>query len=424
MNTEFPNRIPTIRQSNSTASQTTVTVKTGVDDSEYKNKVTNVLKEALKLLNNVADNVGNLLNRSKTNTRTSSKTKDSDGIIPELSTQTEILKTGVNSLNKLTDAIEGYFKNNNTINAQNNNNSKDDDKKDSENTSLLKLSFRKIINGISAIRGSWNSGIKNLQRTTENLSDSIGSTIGSVFGSGLFGKMISGIITKSLSFAVSKILVGMVLSNLPMLAIGAAVIAAIYLVVKYSKEIWEGIKWLGYSIDQAFDALISILPWGKSKYEESRKQLAGEAGVSEDFIKEYYGDTVRGRNQAYEDWKKAGEDEAFKQDLISKITAAHQEAFDKLPTYDSFQFSDRKRTDSIITQIYNNTTVNNGSGVSSMTDLDLQLPNVPTTIVSPVTTNSSQMINFNDLGKNINSAKAKDSMEFGLNRSYGSFGLH
>lgn len=191
---------------------------------------------------------------------------------------------------------------------------KDEEKKNAVET---KKRVGSIVTAINSIKKTWSGVIESIQRMTDDITNGVGSAMGEVFGSGLFGRTLGSIFSKVLSFAVSKILVGIVLANLPTVAIVAGVIAAIGALIYFAEEIWEGIKWLGMVFDQSISWLVDI--FGKSKYTEARENLAKEVGFSEDTIREYYGDTVRGRDQMLEDYRKTQEDPKFKKELLEKI---------------------------------------------------------------------------------------------------------
>ena len=330
MNTEFPTRIPTIRNgqtiaNSSSNSQNSTTAK---ETSMFQKQVLDVVENAVKTLKNLTDKVTDFFNskvfgnKSEINVKVDN-TKPSTG---SSSRNFNVLHETMTTLKSLTQIVGDFFnrdifhpfRRKEDVEAKpstpGSKKSRDEDEKQ-ENKG-----FRRFVkDGIKGLRSSWKKSISDLQSTVEQTTMSIGTGIGRVFGQGVFGNMIGKIITKALNFAVSKVLIGFVVANLPWVALGAAIIAAIYLVVKYSQEIWDAIKWVGYAIDQGIDAIIDILPWGKSKYEENRKDMAKHMGVSEEAILDYYGDTIRGRNQAYEDWKRMETDYAFAAEMRKKI---------------------------------------------------------------------------------------------------------
>lgn len=368
MDTEFPRRIPTVRNNTDAA----VVNYSSTKSEEYLSKTEKFQQEILKIITDAIKTFEKLLTESiNTDKNTAAKKKRSGDSSSNTGTNAVDSGTGVLavfnkavlSLDKVVDIVQnGKF---------------------GEFNSWLS---KKLDRGFSSIHESWTDGLKNLQRTVESTSDTIGGAIGSIFGSGLFGRTISSIITKALTFAVNKVLIGLVLSNLPMTLLVGGIVAGIAALIYYSKEIWEGIKWLGWSIDQGLDAIASI--WKDSKYENARKELGKQTGLSESDILEYYGDTVRGRNQAYEDYKKSLTDENFKKDLIEQIKSGHAEALAKIPTYSNLQLSGEK---SSITEYYNNTTINNNNNdslTSSSGQLALDsLPDVSTMMpINNVTT--------------------------------------
>lgn len=278
MNTEFPNRIPTVVNNQATTSSKTTSIK--VVDSDDTKSFQKDAKEALKKLygwlEKVNDTVYDFFTDYKNNENDRKKAKT------KVSAKPDSVDIAKNKDNKNDDDEESFMKalkwalNDIWM----------DVKKTADRLSLKNTSF-----------------ITSLQKTIESTNASIGSAIGGVFGSGLIGKAIGGTITKALNFAVSKVLVGIVASNLPMILLVGGIIAAIGTLIYFAEDIWDSIKWLGWAIDQGIDAIIDVLPWGKSKYADARKQMAEGLGVSEDAIKAMYGDTVRGRNQMYEDYK-------------------------------------------------------------------------------------------------------------------------
>lgn len=315
MNTEFPSRIPTIKTTQNNSTTNINTNSTSLSESFQKNAL-DAINNAVSILKSLTEKVTDFLNTKILGSKPKEDKKKDDntkkdsqqGVI------TNVVTEGVSILKRFTNMVGDFF-----------HRSTDDDENDSEKEDSTektdRIAFRKFMkDGISKLRASWNKGIKDLQGSVAQSAMLIGSGVGRVFGSGVFGNMISKVITKALSFAVSKVLIGFVVANLPWVAIGAAILAAIYLIVKYADQIWEGIKWVGYAIDQGIDAILDVLPWGKSKYEKSRQEMAAKLGVSEDAIKDYYGDTVRGRNQAYEDWKKMQLDDDFRREMTEKIT--------------------------------------------------------------------------------------------------------
>lgn len=355
MDTEFPRRIPTVRNNTDAA----VVNYSSTKSEEYLSRTEKFQQEILKIITDAIKTFEKLLTESiNTDKDTAAKKKRSGDSSSNPGTNAVDSGTGVLavfnkavlSLDKVVDIVQnGKF---------------------GEFNSWLS---KKLDHGFSSIHESWTDGLKNLQRTVESTSDTIGGAIGSIFGSGLFGRTISSIITKALTFAVNKVLIGLVLSNLPMTLLVGGIVAGIAALIYYSKEIWDGIKWLGWSIDQGLDAIASI--WKDSKYENARKELGKQTGLSESDILEYYGDTVRGRNQAYEDYKKSLTDENFKKDLIEQIRAGHTEALAKIPTYSNLQLSGEK---SSITEYYNNTTINNNNNDSlSSSSGQLALDSLP-----------------------------------------------
>lgn len=184
---------------------------------------------------------------------------------------------------------------------------KEEEKKDRHN----------IFSVVKGLNKKWTEFIEPLQKMTDDISSSIGNAMGEVFGSGIFGRAMSSVFSKVLSYAVSKILVGIALANLPTILIVSGIVAAIGALIYYAEEIWEGIKWLGMVFDQGIAWIVDI--FGKSKYTKAKEGLAKEIGINEEDILKYYGDTVRGRDTMLEDYRKAIDDPKFKKELIDKI---------------------------------------------------------------------------------------------------------
>lgn len=268
----------------------------------------------------------------------------------------QIFKNVINSLRTISDTVANWFtRNPTTQNPAQSSQAKKEVKKEREERIGF---FKRVSRGFSSLGDAWRRGIDELKYTFESVSSSIGSAIGGVFGSGLFGNLISKIITKALNFAVTKILLGVITAHLPTIAIITAVIGAIAALAYWGEDIykgiqwieqqiwkgiqwigeqiWEGIKWfwdglkkIGWAIDQAIGDLIDILPWGKSKYTKAKEGLADAAGVDKRAIEKLYGKTIEGRNQMLEDWRKLETDEDFKKELLGKLRSNNLEIHKK-----------------------------------------------------------------------------------------------
>ena len=460
MNTEFPSRIPTVRRTaNTSTNNSTYTSTTkDADDSSFQKEVSRVLKEGLKFLKSVTENVSNLLDSSegtkKTNKFAKQEKTESEGFIEK---SFNVLKETMNTLKSLTTLVSDFF--NGKSNAytpsssdSSTNNSKNVEDPISKMDELFKLfvtvtekftwwsslsfveKFKTIASGaIKVIKAGfeklstqWSKGISKLQYVAENTAESIGDGIGSIFGTGLFGRMISNIITKALTFAVSKVLIGFALSNLPMTLLAGSILTAVGLVVYYSREIWDGIKWLAWSIDQGIDAILSLFT--ESKYKNAREQLARASGLTDEDILNYYGDTVKGRNQALEDYKRSKTDEEFKKNLISQIKEANKEALDKLPKYSSLQLDNKGST---ISEFYNNTTINNNGITDTLSPYagTLALADVPNFDAMGGMTNVNNISNtynntaVNAIGNNTYGNKGTLSLGGGYSNNSGGFTL-
>ena len=205
--------------------------------------------------------------------------------------------------------------------------------KDPRETKKESTFREKVASGFSSISSTISNSFKSLRNTFDGITDNISGAIGSVFGSGILGNVVgkavgsavkatTTLITKSIGTAMKatgslfKNLVVGLLSNAPMTLTIIAIAGIVALIAYYSEEIWEAIKWLGYALDQFWDALTNIFTPSQSKYEIAKQELAEKYGVTPTVIEEKYGDTVRGRNQMYEDWKeivKNGNEKLFEE---------------------------------------------------------------------------------------------------------------
>ena len=303
MNTEFPSRIPTVVQNTSTNTGSTTTSTTDSSTKSFRDQLISIFKSVIDNLHKISDSIINFFKSG-----------------PSRSTQPARPTSDV----------------------------KRDEKDRAERTSF----YQRVARGFTALNDVWHRGIDSLRMTVDQTAMSLGSAIGGVFGRGVFGNLITKAITSALKFAVSKILIGMVLSHLPTIAIIGAIIAAIYILYEHfdeivgaikwlgtqiwdgityvAEQVWEGIKWVGHAFDQAINSIIDILPWTKSKYTKAQEGLAEKSGISEKIIKAYYGDSVSGRDRMLEDWRKAQEDEAYMNELKRKFTTKKGE-------YDAYQ---------------------------------------------------------------------------------------
>lgn len=424
MNTEFPSRIPTVV--NSQSNSATLASSTSSDASFQKN-VLDVFNTTIKFLKSITDKVSNLSSgqvKSKANKKTTAKNKEDEETRQFQVNTFDILKSTTATLNNLTNIVSDFIDNKlpKLFDTKVKSNKTDPS---ATNQATLNLVSHRFTDSLDSIKNMWKSGIESLQNTVESVSSSIGDAIGGIFGSGIFGRMMSKIITKALSFAVGKILVGMVVSNLPMILIGGAIIAAITALVYFSKEIWDAIKWLGYALDQGIDAIIDILPWGTSKYKEAREELAKDVSnayginVSEEDILDMYGDTVRGRNQAYEDFKLAYEDEDAYLDVLEKIKAYKKgelEEWEKNKK-ESFQISGSPSTINDFSGAANDL-----DAIRTANDLDLDIKSGAgdnnNINVSPVTQTTVNNTSVNNIGNNVSNSKSITSLNPN-NQQYG-----
>ena len=287
-----------------------------------------------------------------------------------------------------------------------------------------------LVTGLTNLNERFQMGIESLSNTVESTVNTIGNSVGSVFGEGLFSQMISNAITKSFTFVinkvllkflakamaafVNKILLGVLTANLPITLIVLGIVAAVGLIVYYAEEIWNAIKWLGHAIDQGIAAVIDVLPYGKNKYVESRKDFAQAAGVSEDDIKEMYGDTVEGRNQAYEDWKRAQTDEDYYLELLDKARKYKQEQIEATPKQESFQL---EGSQNIVDDIYGNADLSRAAQEIKeleypIEDLDLEDEEAMGNNInlSPVSTTTINNTAVNNMGNNVSNSKSFTSL--------------
>ena len=389
MITEFPTRVPTVRKKASTA---TTSVSTTTEDKNLKSQVSNILKEtmnSLKAFTNKMENFFNtkLSSKSKSESATKEDSVAKDSTVIQVG---KIVDESLNVLKSISSAIIDYFQAKNGLVAT----TKIEEENKDEETTEEKRSFKRFVRGaLNKVNSSWKNSLSSLSSTMEGVSESVGGAVSKVFGGGMFGKMMGNIIKKAIGFAVNKLLVGIILSNLPMTLIVLGIVAAIALIVYYSKEIWEAIKWLGYSIDQGIDWIVSKLPWGKSKYEQSRQEMADALGVSAEAIKDYYGDTVKGRNQAYEDWKAMKDDPAALQALADKVQAKSGWVMQQSKTQDSLQLTSGSR-DAIkeVQNFITNNTYNNGPVDQSPLDTTY-LPDA-SMLMTPVTNTTVNNVNM------------------------------
>lgn len=330
MNTEFPSRIPTVTNNNATnASGVTITGSS----TSFQRELMTIFNETVKFLESITDKVSDLASGASSNT---TKKKSDTQVKSEKETEnfqiktTTVLSNCLTSINNLTNIVNDFFTNKLPNLLKVNVGSFSDEPEantpiDTMSDLLLSLMKKTIEwnnmslfqkfgiifqtasntfkSGFEELNTAWKNGMKNLQGSVENLAGDIGGAIGSVFGQGIFGRTIGKIINKSISWAVGKLLIGMIMSNLPMTALVTGIVAAVGLIVYFAGEIWEAIKWLGYAIDQGIDAILDVV--GESKYKKAREEMAKATGLTPEEIKEKYGDTIRGRNQAYEEWQEA-----------------------------------------------------------------------------------------------------------------------
>lgn len=297
MDTEFPRRLPTVRNnanSSSNSSSSNVSTNTSsANDAKFQQDSLKILNEVLKTLKNTTENVSKIFNTTQKKS-TKVKKEERGNFTEQFIT---LYKSTITTLKNTVDAVR--------------------------ETKLGKGAEwinKKLSSGIESIQQSWDRGIERLQNSVDNVASGVGGAFSKVFGSGMFGNFLGNIIKKAITFGVSKLLLGMILQN-PLKSIaGAAVVAGIYFIVKYAKEIWEGIKWLGSALDQLADAL--LVKFGireKSKYEAAREDLASDAGVSKQDVLDYFGDTVAGRAEAKKAWEKASEDAIYRKQLADEI---------------------------------------------------------------------------------------------------------
>lgn len=408
MNTEFPSRIPTVRNTTNT-----VKLNSSTTNSEFAKQAEDILQKTLNILRKFSNEVKNIFTLEKKEKTSEASVDKSTATAAEFSVKNySLLNETVGILKNLVSTVESLFTRSNKKDLQ--------EKKNTENEKEDKRSIRKFFTNLfNKIDKTWKTGMSSLERTTDNMASTIGSTVGAVFGSGMFGRMLTNIITKTLSFAVSKILVGMVLSNMHWILLIGGIATGIGFLTYYAKDIWswvkkisgdiwEGLKWIGNAIDQAVDSIISILPWSSSKYEENRKDMAKELGITEQDILDHYGDSVSGRNQAYEDWKRAQSDPEFMKELRKMLKTEsidfgrHQSVTDESLQYQS----STDRAVSAIKAMMEENIVNREN--MSLIPYDVEHSdlvgglNYHVPIIN--NTNNSSSYNMSSFGNNVNSA--------------------
>lgn len=176
----------------------------------------------------------------------------------------------------------------------------------------------KVLSAWESTKNAIVSVFNSLKDSFSDAVNSISGAIGDLFGSGILGNFITkivrgtingaiGLVTKSMKLALKglwsagKMIVSHLIANLPQTLFYSAIIAGITTLAILLREGWEYIKQIGYAIDQGIDAIMSI--FGESKYESARQELADFVGASPEELLEIYGDTIKGRNQMYEDYK-------------------------------------------------------------------------------------------------------------------------
>lgn len=354
MNTEFPSRLPTIQNSTTSSRSSTITVTKNEQISDFEKSLLTIFRSSVKTLNNISDFVSNLYQKvSRKDTKKSTKIQPS----------TEKVVEEVKSLRR------------------------DNKKTDQSEKAERSFFYKKITNGISYLTDTWKDSIRNLASTVESTNSSIGSAIGNVFGSGVIGRLVGNVVTKALNLATSKILMGMIVQNIPTIlklgVIGLAIAGLTKLVVKYWDKIVPVIQWIWDAIDQGFDWIKSF--FGHSKYEDARKGLMEEFGVDEGVIKKYYGDTVKGRARMLEDWRKIEKDDSYADSIRPLI----REIRDQRNSDINALFSSIKgmpQLGSSSTSIINNQTIiNRDSDSDSLTSSELpymsgtsSVPNIST----------------------------------------------
>ena len=268
-----------------------------------------------------------------------------DSTTSALNKSTEALNEFAKALNNLTKTINGSSSAGQKQETSKETQANEDSGENSNKPSWFKT---KVVAGFTVIKDVIKSSFRALGDMLNSLADTVGGAIGSVFGSGLIGNMIAKGVTKGITgtiglitggfkkimkgvFSMGKMIVSGLISNLPQVAFYTAIIAALGGVAVLIRELWGSIKWLGYAIDQAFEGLKEIFTFGAydNKYEVAYQNLSKkleEKGIPTDILAEMYPDTIRGRNQYYEDWKSIEEGNTkVLNDILEKAKAIDAE---------------------------------------------------------------------------------------------------
>lgn len=403
MNTEFPSRVPTV-------------TNTGSNNASLSTQGETVLNKIVNTLNSIVEKVSKVF--SATPTKKNIATTDTSDDIKNTAVATVksagILSQILSILNNLVSSIGNIFTGQGQTQEQPSTVEEDKEEiKQSKFKLFIGKQFEKLKDG-------WKSGIRSLQGTVSSVSQSVGSAVSSVFGGGYFGNMLGKVITRALDLAVGKVLIGIGLKYLPIIAILGSIIATLAywgsdirnwiskVGASIGEAIYKGTKWLGNAIDQAIDAVISALPFTSSKYEDARKGLANAAGVTEQDILDYYGDTVEGRNKALEQWRLAQQSPEYMEALIRELQGfsnnfgRHQSV-----TPESLQY--QSSTDKTVMAIKNMLEENlqNRDNMSLLpsdenSDLSRGVGYNYATLVN--NTNNNNSINLGPLGNNVNAA--------------------
>lgn len=403
MNSEFPSRIPTVV--NNTSNTTSADAQS---EKSFREKVISIFNKIINSLRGISDSIAHIFTR---NTK------------PQITRKEE----------------------------------QNERKQEVERTSF----YKKMSKGLGVLKDAWATGISNLQSTLDSTIGSISGAIGGVFGSGIFGRLISNVIQKALSFAVSKLLVGMVLSHLPTIAIIGGIVAAVGALIYYAEDIWnfmkdigqvvwDAVKWVGNEvwsglkwiweqlssafkwvvdgIDQAIDRIISILPWSDSKYDEARKGLSDMSVLDEGAVTAYYGDTVEGRARMLDDWRRAQTDEAFKEELRQKLLGKRQERKDAMQDFINQVQGNPERSNMTLLRDVTASQLPPGffDAVKTSDDyldaLEAEETNIDSFLVSPIVNNNASLSIPNFFGSNVSMMYPSSSIYNEFNKGYSPFG--
>lgn len=288
----------------------------------------------------------------------------------------------------------------------NQNQKKEDDaqKRKEDNKKHSKL-MKTLITIGNEIKGIFTDLKNSIGRFASSLNDSIGAGLSSIFGGGKFGELVEstylfltktlwkgitwvgnilsnllgkmGRILKEVSLSLGRVMwgltkmiataakqlfvstVGFLLSPSGLLLMG--ILVAVGLIVYYAEEIWDGIKWLGYMLDQAFTDAISLIPGVSNKYDKAYEAESQKLGIDTAQLSNIIGNSTRTRNIVYEANKGNTEAQAELAELFARKNAEYMSrmlAFNKYGS--SMNLMDAQPSNmSQLPQMIRDVTVNN-----------------------------------------------------------------